>query len=56
MEVRNEKLEKLDEDVLSQIVGGLESWRPTNSTIIKDDEKGLIKSDKKERLVHYEDK
>ena len=56
MEVRNEKLEKLDEDVLSQIVGGLESWRPTNSNIIKDDDKDLKENNKKERLIRYEDK
>lgn len=56
MEVRNEnKLEKLNEDVLSEIVGGLESWRPFNSTILKDNEEKLIKNDEKDKLVRYEE-
>ncbi len=54
MEVRNGKIEKLNDDVLSENVGGLESWIPLNSTLIKSDQKDLVESDQKDKLIHYE--
>ncbi len=55
MEVINDKLEKLNDDVLSEIVGGLESWKPINSILIKDEEEDPNKNNKKDMLIHYEE-
>lgn len=54
MEVRNGKLEKLNDDVLKDIVGGLESWRPINSTLIKDENENSLKNEEKGKLIYYE--